>query len=98
MYPEGSSPFLSEIRDSNSKLLLTLRFGLKLESCIIIFERKDLLKGAMMKPTVGKTVWDFACEHPIIFSVIISGLTTAAVTITNEVIKSLTVKENENEH
>ena len=43
-----------------------------------------------MKP--GKTVWDFACEHPIIFAMILSGLTTASIAIVQEVSKN--IKEN----
>lgn len=45
-----------------------------------------------MKP--GKTIWDFACEHPIIFSMIVSGLTTAAIAIVHDLSQSITVKEN----
>lgn len=45
---------------------------------------------------VGKTVWDFACEHPIIFAMIVSGLTTAAIAVTHELTQCITVKENEN--
>lgn len=45
-----------------------------------------------MKP--GKTIWDFACEHPIIFAMIVSGLTTATVAAVQEIAKSIQIKEN----